>query len=352
MDWCRYYVISVAVDMRSFLEASLNNKPGLVEVYSYPPFETYTSYRLEKLNINKDSDLRYVGGVLKAMLDNGYLNRSESLKLRFNKAEDVSNLTYDKSLVDLPVKKGLASSAAISVVTAAAIDIALTKAADEKSVKDMLNSEENLTKYASLAYIAEKKILGINCGQMDQFSSAYGGLLFINCRPEPARVERLLSEAEIPLVIGDTGQNKDTPKILAWLEERFRRGEPEFIEGVRGIVDVVLRAKQELSKAKPDLYRVGELMNLNQHYLSKNLKVSGDCPVSPSRLDVLINAALNAGALGAKLSGSGGGGCMVALCLPKDLGKVSEAIKKAGGYPYITRITNKGLRLEFFKEQV
>lgn len=249
------------------------------------------------------------------------------------------------------MKKGLASSAAISVATAAAIDISLRKAIDEISVKNMLNSEKNLTKYASLAYVAEKKILGINCGQMDQFSSAYGGLLFIDCCTEPARVERLLSEVEIPLVIGDTGQGKDTPRILAWLEERFRCREPEFIEGIKGIGDVVLRAKWELSKAKPDLYKLGELMNLNQHYLSRNLRVSGDCPVSPSRLDVLINAALNAGALGAKLSGSGGGGCMIALCLPKDVGKVSEAIKKAGGYPYITRVANKGLRLEFFKEK-
>lgn len=80
--------------MRSFLEISLNNKPSLVEVYSYPPFETYVSYSLEKLNINNDSDLRYVGGVIKAMLDNGYLNSSESLKLRFNKAEEVSNLNH------------------------------------------------------------------------------------------------------------------------------------------------------------------------------------------------------------------------------------------------------------------
>jgi len=90
-------------------------------------------------------------------------------------------------------------------------------------------------------------------------------------------------------------------------------------------------------------------MNLNQQYLAENLRVSGDCPVSPSKLDVLIEAALNAGALGAKLSGSGGGGCMIALCLPEDIVKVSEAIRRAGGHPYVTRVAERGLRLEFFE---
>ena len=88
-------------------------------------------------------------------------------------------------------------------------------------------------------------------------------------------------------------------------------------------------------------------MNLNQGYLSKNLKVSGDCPISPSNLDKLLGAALSAGALGAKVSGSGGGGCMVALCESESQRQeIGEAIKKAGGNVYTTRIATKGLRVE------
>jgi galactokinase len=345
MDWCRYYVIPAAVDMRSFLEVSPNNKPRFVEVHSYPPFDTYAEYDLGDLRIDHGSDLRYVGAVLRAMLGEGRLKGPESLRLRFMRGEDVSDLTGNRGLKDLPVRKGLSSSAAISVVTAAAVDLAVNS--PEKDIDFF--EEARLTEYASLAYTGENKILRINCGQMDQFSSAYGGLLFIDCRSEPARVERLRPQAEIPLVIGDTGQGKDTPRILAWLGERFRSKEPEFMEGVKGIVDIVLDAGMELRKAKPDLYKIGELMNLNQRYLAKNLRVSGDCPVSPSKLDVLIEVALNAGALGAKLSGSGGGGCMIALCLPEDIAKVSEAIRRAGGHPYVTKVADRGLRLEFFE---
>jgi mevalonate kinase len=68
--------------------------------------------------------------------------------------------------------------------------------------------------------------------------------------------------------------------------------------------------------------------------------------VSPSRLDKLIEAALKAGALGAKLSGSGGGGCMIALCEKEDETKVAESIKKAGGEAYVTKVADKGLRIE------
>jgi mevalonate kinase len=347
MDWCRYYVIPAAVDMRSFLEAAPGDRPGVVEAYSYPPFDTYAEYQLGDLRIDSGSDLRYVGGVLKAMLKEGCLDRRGGLRLRFVRAGEVSGLTG--SLVELPVKKGLSSSAAISVATASAVDIASMNPGDEAHARSRLEDEENLTRYASLAYIGENKVLGINCGQMDQFASAYGGFLFIDCRSEPAKVERLSPRAEIPLVVGDTKQSKDTPRILAWLGERFRRREPEFMEGVKGIVEVVMEARVELGRPKPDLYRIGELMNLNQHYLAKYLRVSGECPISPSRLDVLIEAALDAGALGAKLSGSGGGGCMVALCLPEDVDRVSRAIRARGGEAYVTRVADKGLRLEIFE---
>ena len=349
MDWCGYYVIPVAIDMRSFLEVCPNDKTGFVEVYSYPPFTTYAEYNLGDLKIDMGSDLRYIGGVLKAMLIERHLNGSEGLRLRFIKADEVSGLTGEDGLLDLPVKKGLSSSAAISVLTAAALEIASANPGDELHIRGMLEEEEKLAKYASFAYAGENKVLGINCGQMDQYASAYGGLLFIDCSSEPAKVERLSPKGEIPLVIGDTGQGKDTPRILAWLGERFKRKEPEFMDGVEGIVDVVLEARGELRKNKPDLYKLGELMNLNQHYLAKYLKVSGDCPVSPNRLDALIKAALDAGALGAKLSGSGGGGAMIALCLPDDVCRVADAIRGVGGNPYVTRVADRGLRLEYFE---
>jgi mevalonate kinase len=147
-------------------------------------------------------------------------------------------------------------------------------------------------------------------------------------------------------VIGDTRQEKDTPRILAWLGQRFREKEEAFMEGMRNIVEIVERAREELKRAHPRRDRIGQLMNENQHYLSKYLKVSGSCPVSPSHLDRLIQAALGSGALGAKLSGSGGGGAMVALSEPEDVEAVARAIRRAGGDAYITKVAQQGLAIE------
>ena len=344
MDWCGYYVLPAAVDMRSYMEATLGNRLGIVEVYSYKPFDTYAVYNLKKLEIDSKSDLRYVAAVIKAMLQRELIKGNESLRLRFLRAKEVSQITGNTDLRDLPVKKGLSSSAAISVATAAAVDLLLNSSYEEKELKEL--DEKKLVEYADLAYTGERKILGINCGQMDQYASSFGSILFIDCRSEPAKVEPLRPKVDMPLIIGDTRQPKDTPRILAWLGERFRKREPLFMEGLRGIVEVVLEAKKELSKSTPNLYKIGELMNLNQHYLAKYLKVSGDCPISPSKLDKLIQAALDAGALGAKLSGSGGGGCMIALCLPQDIEKVAKAIQKAGGDTYTTKVAPKGVKIE------
>jgi mevalonate kinase len=207
--------------------------------------------------------------------------------------------------------------------------------------------DANQAKYANVAYIGERKILGVNCGQMEQYASAYGGVLFIDCSSEPAKVKRLGVPAKVNLVIGDTQQLKDTSRILAWLGERYRKREKLFMEGVTGILDVVLEARKELERTDPSLERIGELMNLNQLYLSKNLRVSGDCPISPSKLDQLTRSALDAGALGAKVSGSGGGGCIVALTENEEKRiEVAEAIEKAGGKAYSTKIATKGVRLE------
>ena len=58
----------------------------------------------------------------------------------------------------------------------------------------------------------------------------------------------------------------------------------------------------------------------------------------------MINAALDAGAFGAKINGSGGGGCMFAFA-PHNPDEVAKAIEKAGGKAYIIQV-GEGLKIE------
>lgn len=358
MDWCGHSVIPAAIGMRVFVEAFplIGN---IIRVESFKPFSTHGSFDLRDLQLNMTSDLRYVGGVLKVMLLDGSIPTDRALNLRFMKADDVRSdpqvVEGDRGFDDLPVQKGLSSSAALCVAVAAAVSLTnkLSSTPSSHLPRGPLIAsldatiEGNLSKYADVAYAGERKMLGVNCGQMDQYASAYGGILLIDCSKEPARIRRLRLADHAHIVTGDTQQPKDTPRILAWLGQRFRKDEKLLREGINGIVEVVSEATKELERAEPSLKRMGELMNLNQHYLSKNFRVSGDCPISPSKLDKLISCALDAGALGAKISGSGGGGCIIALTEDEPQKKaVAEAIMSAGGKVYSTEISGKGVRLE------
>jgi mevalonate kinase len=68
--------------------------------------------------------------------------------------------------------------------------------------------------------------------------------------------------------------------------------------------------------------------------------------VSDESLDWLANAARKAGALGAKLTGAGGGGCVIALSKEETLQRVLEAVQTAGGRPFMAGKTDEGVRID------
>lgn len=272
----------------------------------------------------------------------------KGMQLRFHPVDHISKITGEnRTYSDLPASKGLSSSAAMSVTVAAVTEI-LHKYPNlhEKRIKNHIDSPEFQKKYAETAYQGERIELGINCSQMDPYASALGGFLHIGCSHEPPTIEKYAPEEEMTIIIGDTNQPKDTPRILAWLGKRFQQREETFMEGVTNITEIVRDARKELSKRNLSLEKLGTLMNQNQHYIKYNLKVSGDCPISPSNFDTLVQAALNGGAHGAKVTGSGGGGCMIALCDPHSSHQVARNIDAAGGSAITTVISMQGIRLE------
>jgi mevalonate kinase len=106
---------------------------------------------------------------------------------------------------------------------------------------------------------------------------------------------------------------------------------------MRAAREIVSRAIEAFKEN--DLETLGSLMNIN-HALLYGIGVSDES------LEWLTNAARKAGALGAKLTGAGGGGCMIALSRNERLEQVLEAIQRAGGRPFMTRKTDEGVRIE------
>ncbi len=130
----------------------------------------------------------------------------------------------------------------------------------------------------------------------------------------------------ITLVIGDTGIPSRTSESVARVRRRGER-EPEAVEALLdGIGDVVARGRAAI--AVGDLQALGRAMD-RDHALLQELGVSG------TALDTLVAAAREAGALGAKLSGGGMGGCMIALATPQGAAHVEAALLGAGAHDTI-----------------
>ncbi len=87
---------------------------------------------------------------------------------------------------------------------------------------------------------------------MDLYASVFGGFLYIDCSKEPKIVEKFSPENEMLLVIEDTNQPKDTPGILEWLGNRYKKNEATFMTGLSNIVGIVREAKSDLSKIFPN----------------------------------------------------------------------------------------------------
>ena len=247
----------------------------------------------------------------------------EPIKIAAEKVLDLSKKEVGVSIEvesSIPVAAGLGSSAAV----AAAVVVAVSHLLGVKL------SKEEIFRFA---YEAERFVHGTPSG-IDPTISTYGGVLLFQ---KDRGVKSLDVEEDIPLVVGDTGMKRSTGEQVAMVREK--RGQfPSIIDHViKTGGKVALEAAKALENE--DLNALGELMNINHALL---------CAVGVSNepLERLVYAARKAGALGAKLTGAGGGGCMVALCLPEKLEEVAEAIERAGGTAFIARKTNEGAKIE------
>jgi len=160
---------------------------------------------------------------------------------------------------------------------------------------------------AERAYRAEYTVQDGQASRADTFCSAMGGAVRVegdDCEP--------IDAPSLPFVVGFDGGAGDTGELVAGVREL--RARHEFAaDSVASIGDVVRTGEELLAAADPDadpppglLDELGELMDFNHGLLSA-------LGVSARPLDAMVWAARDAGAHGAKLTGAGGGGCIVAL---------------------------------------
>jgi mevalonate kinase len=183
-----------------------------------------------------------------------------------------------------------------------------------------------------LCYQAVITVQGVGSG-FDIASAIWGKTIYY---VTPAKVVEPIVLPELPLIVGYSGIKADTATIVRAVAE-LRMKKPEFVAEIFSeIENITNRARTALLAA--DWQTVGSLMNENQVCLEK-------LDVSSKKLNDLIVAARNAGAYGAKLSGAGGGDCMIALGEKKE--QIDSAIGKAGGESMNVRAHADGVRVDF-----
>ena len=257
---------------------------------------------------------------------------------------------------NIPINAGTSSSSALLISW---LNI-LSQLADEPRVFSP-------AQLAEFAYVAEVLEFGDPGGRMDHYATALGGVIFLESQPD-IRVETFqpnLAEGRPAggrpgtFVLGDSGEPKDTIGLLKHVkygmlaamkkmqafdasfsletlpmddlsryDHLLTTDEQILVRGNLSDRDVLRQALLLLRQPVIDQRQFGNLLTAHQTNLREAKRIS------TPKIDRMIGAALAAGAYGAKINGSGGGGCMFAYA-PDRAEYVAEAIEQAGGRAYL-----------------
>lgn len=199
---------------------------------------------------------------------------------------------------------------------------------------------------AELARRVERQELGVHCGYQDQYMVAFGGINCVDLRGKEnhadgsetpyATVEPLKDDvAGLPFILANSGVQRHSGKFHAEPRRKWEQGDPGQIAGFQRIGELGRLGKKALLRG--DWEALGALMNENCA-LVRDLIGIGE----PN--ERLIEAALRNGALGAKLSGAGRGGTIIAL--HEDPGWIGAKLLAAGAERLISLVPGPGITVE------
>ncbi len=247
----------------------------------------------------------------------------------------------------IPIRAGVSSSSAMVVMW-----LQFLMAISDRPVA--VDAEE----LARLGHLAEVVEFGEPGGMMDHFCAAMGGLLCITT-VAPYSAERLSAPID-GIVLGDSLEPKATIETLARVRSEVGEGMrlmreklPDF-DLARTSLDEAeehlgsmpagparrLRANlvnRDLTRAALADLRRGDVSRLGPLLLAHHEQLRDGLDLSTPKVERMLAAAVGAGALGGKINGSGGGGCMYAYA-PGKTEAVADAIRGVGGAPIIVSV--------------
>jgi mevalonate kinase len=219
---------------------------------------------------------------------------------------------------EFPYGLGLGSSAASCVATVAAVDSLFHKP-DKQYVCDKA--------------IKSERLIHNNSSGADCYISTFGGLMYYI---KNTGFNKIYCRKDLSLIIGNTGIRHSTGALVSSVKKFKDENSSLFNNLSRRAENICQDAFTAITKG--DQRKLGKLMREN-HALLQQIGVSND------KIDDLVNACVENGALGAKLTGAGGGGIMIALVPQEQRLKIISTIEKNGCECIPVEIDFNGLML-------
>jgi len=236
--------------------------------------------------------------------------RAESI----NRILEVMNI--DVKNTPLKITYGGAWLAGSGLGASAASCVSLARALNDEFKLGLSMEEIN-----HIAWEGEFAYHGVPSG-VDNTAATFGGVIFFHIKRGLTAWQQIPLKKPVEVVLGNSGVKGDTSKLDAHVAAQQTKNPDLFEAHLQTVTDQAFEMKKALERY--DLQKVGQIMTANH-------KILIDMEISHEKLIHLCNLALDLGALGAKLTGGGLGGCMNALTPGKKLQeKVAAAVEKEG----------------------
>jgi mevalonate kinase len=294
-----------AIDLRT--RVTVKEKPGFLDIYIKNFGLNIEGFSVDVITGN----VKLKGDTKEALFATRYVSAVLS-------EFDVKDVCIQAES-DIPPASGLGSSAAIVVATIGALN---------RYFGWGLSKEE----IASEAHRIEKRVQDGLGSPMDTALATHGGYRLVSSKVEP------IDLPQIEIVVGYTGKPHNT-RLEVEKVQNLRNCYPDVIEPIFNAIGAISEKAIHLIR-EGRLEEVGGLMDINQGLLEA-------MGVSNKELNELIYAARGAGkALGAKLTGAGGGGCIISLPSPGCAYNLITSIEQARGKAFSITTGCEGLRIE------
>lgn len=263
---------------------------------------------------------------------NGILDLQKGVYNRIVKQFTKKPLSFKLSTsMDVPTRSGLGTSSTVVVSILGAF-------------KEWLDLPLTNYEIAKLAFEIEREDLKMAGGKQDQYAAVFGGINFINFNTDnsvlvtPLKLsDSLINDLENHLLLFYTKTSRESAEIILTQANNVETNQAKPIQAMHYLKEQAAEMKTALEAENLD--KVGAILDDSWHH-KKQMAIG----ITTAKIESIYNSAIQAGAVGGKISGAGGGGFMIFFVHPDKKQAVLTNLRTFNGDIREFKICNRGLR--------